>query len=244
MMNRQERKYIVREQTGKGEPKALAEQQEILANKLNFASQEAYKLLRTNLMFSTCDEEKCKIIGLTSALRGEGKSTTAINLSYVLAEANKKTLLIEADMRLPRIQRLLQFQETVGLSNVLAGVNKLKEAIRCGVFWDTLSILPSGEIPPNPSELLSSMKMKHILSTLAEDYDYIIIDLPPITAVSDGLAISTLLSDMIVVVRPDYCDRHALADAMRQMEFLNVKILGFVMNCRGQKRRKRKKYEY
>ena len=179
MMNRQERKYIVREQTGKGEPKALAEQQKILANKLNFASQEAYKLLRTNLMFSTCDEEKCKIIGLTSALRGEGKSTTAINLSYVLAEANKKTLLIEADMRLPRIQRLLQFQETVGLSNVLAGVNKLEEAIRRGVFWDTLSILPSGEIPPNPSELLSSMKMKHILSTLAEDYDYIIIDLPP-----------------------------------------------------------------
>lgn len=243
-MHRQERKYIVREQTGKSEPKALAEQREILANKLNFASQEAYKLLRTNLMFSTCDEEKCKIIGLTSALRGEGKSTTAINLSYVLAEANKKTLLIEADMRLPRIQRLLQFQETVGLSNVLAGVNKLEEAIRRGVFWDTLSILPSGEIPPNPSELLSSMKMKHILSTLAEDYDYIIIDLPPITAVSDGLAISTLLSGMIVVVRPDYCDRHALADTMRQMEFLNVKILGFVMNCRGQKRRKRKKYEY
>lgn len=243
-MHRQERKYIVREQTGKGEPKALAEQREILANKLNFASQEAYKLLRTNLMFSTCDEEKCKIIGLTSALRGEGKSTTAINLSYVLAEANKKTLLIEADMRLPRIQRLLQFQETVGLSNVLAGVNKLEEAIRRGVFWDTLSILPSGEIPPNPSELLSSMKMKHILSALAEDYDYIIIDLPPITAVSDGLAISTLLSGMIVVVRPDYCDRHALADTMRQMEFLNVKILGFVMNCRGQKRRKRKKYEY
>lgn len=243
-MHRQERKYIVREQTGKGEPKALAEQREILANKLNFASQEAYKLLRTNLMFSTCDEEKCKIIGLTSALRGEGKSTTAINLSYVLAEANKKTLLIEADMRLPRIQRLLQFQETVGLSNVLAGVSKLEEAIRRGVFWDTLSILPSGEIPPNPSELLSSMKMKHILSALAEDYDYIIIDLPPITAVSDGLAISTLLSGMIVVVRPDYCDRHALADTMRQMEFLNVKILGFVMNCRGQKRRKRKKYEY
>lgn len=243
-MHRQERKYIVREQTGKGQPKALAEQREILANKLNFASQEAYKLLRTNLMFSTCDEEKCKIIGLTSALRGEGKSTTAINLSYVLAEANKKTLLIEADMRLPRIQRLLQFQETVGLSNVLAGVSKLEEAIRRGVFWDTLSILPSGEIPPNPSELLSSMKMKHILSALAEDYDYIIIDLPPITAVSDGLAISTLLSGMIVVVRPDYCDRHALADTMRQMEFLNVKILGFVMNCRGQKRRKRKKYEY
>ena len=147
-MHRQERKYIVREQTGKGEPKALAEQREILANKLNFASQEAYKLLRTNLMFSTCDEEKCKIIGLTSALRGEGKSTTAINLSYVLAEANKETLLIEADMRLPRIQRLLQFQETVGLSNVLAGVNKLEEVIRRGVFWDTLSILPSGEIPP------------------------------------------------------------------------------------------------
>lgn len=231
-MRKQERKYIDREQMGKGETKSLSDQRKIIGNNLNFASLEAYKLLRTNLIFSTCDEKNCKIIGVTSALRGEGKSTTAINLAYVLAEAKKKTLLIEGDMRLPRIQSLLQFHDTPGLSNVLAGVNTFDEAIHSNVFANTLSILPSGEIPPNPSELISSERMRVLLSTLSDSYDYIIIDLPPITAVSDGLAISTLLSGMLVVVRPNYCDHRSLADVMRQMEFLNVKTLGFVVNCR------------
>ena len=104
--------------------------------------------------------------------------------------------------------------------------------------------MPSGDIPPNPSELLSSIKMKHILSKLSEDYDYIIIDLPPVSAVSDGLTISNLLSGMIIVVRPNYCDKHSLAYTMRQMEFLKVRILGFVMNSKGNKKRKRSKYGY
>ena len=158
-MHRQEMKYIYGKKINKSEPQSLVDQRKIIGNKLNFASREAYKLLRTNLIFSMCDEDKCKIIGITSALRGEGKSTTAINLAYSLAEANQKTLLIEADMRLPLVHRLLQLDKTVGLSNVLAGVAKLEDAVRHGILLYTLSVLPSGDIPPNPSELLSSSRM-------------------------------------------------------------------------------------
>lgn len=241
-MHRQEMKYIYGKKINKSEPQTLVDQRKIIGNKLNFASREAYKLLRTNLIFSMCDEDKCKIIGITSALRGEGKSTTAINLAYSLAEANQKTLLIEADMRLPLVHRLLQLDKTVGLSNVLAGVAKLEDAVRHGILLYTLSVLPSGDIPPNPSELLSSSRMKNIISKLSDEYDYIIIDLPPVTAVSDGLAIANLLSGMLVVVRHDYCDRRALAAAMQQMDFLKVKILGFVMNCKERQRKKRDRY--
>lgn len=243
-MRKHERKYINSKRNLQELPKSLVDQQEMIGDKLNFASQEAYKLLRTNLIFSMSDEEKCKIVGITSALRGEGKSTTAINLAYSLAEAKKKTLLIEGDMRLPLVQRVLRFDSAIGLSNVLTGLNKLDEAVRHEVFLETLSVLPSGEIPPNPSELLSSMKMKDILSKLSKDYDYIIIDLPPINAVSDGLAIANLVSGMLIVVRPDYCDQHALADAIRQLEFLKVKILGFVLNCKGKQKKKNKNYGY
>lgn len=243
-MRKHEKKYIKSRKQMQELPRSLADQQEMIGEKLNFASQEAYKLLRTNLIFSMSDENKCKIVGITSALRGEGKSTTAINLAYSLAEAKKNTLLIEADMRLPLVQKVLRFDNTVGLSNVLAGLNKLEEAVRHKIFLENLSVLPSGEIPPNPSELLSSVKMEKILSLLAEEYDYIIIDLPPISAVSDGLAIANLLNGMLIVVRPDYCDQHALAETIRQMEFLKVKILGFVMNCKGKQKKKNRQYGY
>lgn len=225
-------------------PRGVSQPKEMIGDKLNFAGQEAYKLLRTNLMFSMSDVEKCKVVGITSVLCGEGKSTTAINLAYSLAETKKHVLLIEADMRLPLVQKVWEFDYRIGLSNVLAGLNPLEEAVHKGVFLENLSILPSGEIPPNPSELLSSVRMKNLLSCLAEEYEYIIIDLPPISEVSDGLAISNLLSGMLLVVRPDYCDQCALAETMRQMEFLKVKILGFVVNCNRRSKKKNGKYDY
>ncbi len=216
----------------------------VIGAKLNFAVSEAYKLLRTNLIFSMTNESKCKIIGITSALSGEGKSTTAINLAYTIAEADKKVLLMEADMRIPVAAGLLELEKTPGLSHVLAGVSQLKDAIVSSVLQNTLSVLPAGEIPPNPSELLSSKRMVTVLSELSESFDYIIVDLPPITAVSDGLAISKLLSGMVVVVRQNYCDQHALSETMRQMEFLKVKVLGFVMNYAETKKKRYKKNSY
>lgn len=197
---------------------------------LSFAASEAYKLLRTNLMFSMSDEADCKVVGVTSALRGEGKSTTSMNLAYSLAENGSRTLLIEADMRIPVVATVFDIIPSPGLSHILAGLDDLKNAIRKDTILENLSILPAGEIPPNPSEMLSSQRMQSLIETLSKNYDYIIIDLPPINAVSDGLAVSKLLSGMIMVVRQDYCNQHALSSAMRQLDFLKVKLLGFVLN--------------
>lgn len=220
---------------------AMELRRQSIGKNLNFAASEAYKLLRTNLMFSMSDESQCKIIGVTSALRGEGKSTTSMNLAFSLAENGKKTLLIEADMRIPVVAAVLKITAEPGLSHVLAGLGELNAAVRRTSLSPSLFVLPAGEIPPNPSEMLSSKRMQLVIDTLAKAFDYIIIDLPPINAVSDGLAVSNLLSGMIMVVRQDYCDQHALAEAMRQLEFLEVKLLGFVLNGADSQR---KRYQY
>lgn len=220
----------------------LEERRNTVGDKLNFAAAEAYKLLRTNLVFSMSDESDCKIIGVTSALRGEGKSTTAINLAYTLAETRKKVLLIEADMRIPVAAKTLRINGSPGLSNVLAGLNQLNEVVQGPVLLNTLFVIPAGEIPPNPSEMLSSVRMEQSLEVLSKTFDYIIVDLPPVNAVSDSLTVSKLLSGMVVVVRQNYCDQHSLAEAMRQMEFLKVKVLGFVMNGAESAEARYKKY--
>lgn len=209
---------------------AMNQRRQSIGKNLSFAASEAYKLLRTNLMFSMADESECKVIGVTSALRGEGKSTTSMNLAYSLAESGKKTLLVEADMRIPVVASVLRLGNVPGLSHVLAGLSDLNSAVQRTELSKHLFVLAAGKIPPNPSEMLSSKRMQLVIETLAKAFDYIIIDLPPINAVSDGLAVSKLLSGMIMVVRQDYCNQHALAEAMRQLEFLKVKLLGFVLN--------------
>lgn len=221
---------------------SASECRKTIGKHLSFGASEAYKLLRTNLVFSMADEEGCRVIGVTSALRGEGKSTTSINLAYSLAQSGKRVLLLEADMRIPVMASILRLEDTPGLSQVLAGMTALKDAIHPVPTLRNVSVLPAGEIPPNPSELLSSKRMEIILEALLSVFEYIIIDLPPINAVSDSLAISRLLSGMIVVVRQDYCDQQSLAEAMQRMELLEVKVLGFVLNGAESTPKRNKKY--
>ena len=223
---------------------SVAEWRKTIGKHLNFGASEAYKLLRTNLIFSMADESTCKVIGVTSALRGEGKSTTSINLAYTLAQSGKKVLLLEADMRIPVLAAVLQLENTPGLSHVLAGISNLNDAVRQSRLIRNMSVLPAGEIPPNPSEMLSSKRMEQVLEALVAAFEYIIIDLPPINAVSDGLVVSKLLSGMVVVVRQDYCDQSSLAEAMRRMALLKVKLLGFVLNGAESTEKRYKKYGY
>lgn len=218
------------------------EYRKTIGKSLSFGASEAYKLLRTNLVFSMADEDSCRVIGVTSALRGEGKSTTAINLAYSLAQSKKRVLLLEADMRIPVMASIFRLEDTPGLSQVLAGITPLKYAVHTIPTLQNVTVLPAGEIPPNPSELLSSKRMEIILKSLVSVFEYIIIDLPPVNAVSDGLAISRLLSGMIMVVRPDYCDQQALAEAMQHMELLEIKMLGFVLNGVESTAKRNKKY--
>ena len=203
----------------------------ILAHqKLSFAATEAYKLLRTNLMFSLPDYQKCRVVGVTSSVRGEGKSTTAVNLSYTLAETGKKVLLIDADLRLPSVGKKLEIESVPGVTNVIAGTCDLSQAIRTWEDAPDWGVLPSGDIPPNPTEMLGSPQMQTLMTTLSESYDFIIVDLPPVNIVSDALVMSSLLDGMLVVVRENYSERRALNNCTRQLELSNVKVLGFVMN--------------
>ena len=195
---------------------------------LDFASAEAYRLLRTNLSFSLPDKTAGKIIGITSPCPQEGKSTTSLNLAYALAEAGNKVLLVDADMRRPSVSRMLDLPRTPGLSNLLT--EDCKDAIRVGVLHEHLSILFSGDIPPNPSELIGSDKLKKCMVDFSENYDYIIVDLPPVISVSDPLAMSKNIDGMVVVVRHGHTKKSDIMEAMRQLKLVGANVLGFVYN--------------
>ena len=202
-----------------------------IGGELSFAAAEAYKLLRTNILFSLPDEEKCRVIGVTSPGSGEGKSTTVLNLSYMLAEAGERVLLIEGDMRLPTISRRLGLRVSPGLSNVLAGLCGVKETLQESGLHKRLQIISSGDLPPNPSELLGAKSIDILIEVLSKDYDFILFDLPPVAEVSDALVASKQTDGMIVVVRQNYTNRRALTNAMQQLQYVEAKVLGFVLNC-------------
>ena len=196
--------------------------------KLDFASTEAYNLLRTNLSFAFPGVEGGKVVGICSPCPQEGKSTTSINLSCSLAESGSKVVLIDADMRRPSVAKNLDVAATPGLSNLLSvGADG---TVREKVLHDNLSVIPAGNIPPNPSDLIGSEAMKNLIDKLRTQYDYVIIDLPPVNLVSDSLAVSQHTDGMIVVVRHDRTRRRDVLEAIRQLKLVNAKILGFVYN--------------
>ena len=227
------------------------ETRKTLHQNLDFAATEQYKLLRTNLDFVLPAGEKCPVVGITSSIRGEGKSTTAINLSYVLAEKGSKVLLLDGDLRLPTVAKKMEFEKTEGLTDFLMGKPIRIEDYRSSLL-ENWYILPSGEIPPNPSELLGSVRMEKVLAKLREFFDYIIIDLPPVNIVSDAVSISRLITGMLVIMKEGYTERKELKMCLRQLELSNVKILGCVMTYaqssggynRYKKYKKYKKYKY
>lgn len=222
----------------------IAEEQSIIGEKLSFGAAEAYKLLRTNIQFALPDEQKCRVIGVTSSCSGEGKSTTAVNLSYMLAEAGERVLLIEADMRLPTLSRRLNLQPVPGLSNILAGLLNVVETIQPSGIHENLEFISAGELPPNPSELLGSKWMRTLMDVLSASHDFIILDLPPVTEVVDAVVASKLTDGMVVVTRQNYANRRALAEAMRQLKYADAKVLGFVMTCsKAQTKGNYKKYK-
>ena len=196
---------------------------------LEFTATEQYKLIRANLDFTFPEGEKCPVIGVTSSMKGEGKSTTSVNLSYVFAETGSKVLLIDADLRLPSLAKKLDIENSPGLADLLRGNGIQLSQIRSHLLSNWF-ILPAGDIPPNPSELLGSSRMKNLLNQLREIFDYIIIDLPPVNIVSDAISISRLITGMIVVIREEHTEKRELERCFRQLKLSNVNILGCVLN--------------
>lgn len=197
---------------------------------LSFAASEAYKLLRTNILFSFA-ETGCHVLGVTSAVSGEGKSLTACNLAASLSEAGKKTLLLDGDLRLPTIATKLELPSEHGLTELLISHDEPEAYLRHCSEAGQLAIITAGAAAPNPSELLGSARMAELIEKFRTKYDYVIVDLPPVTEVSDTQVIAKLLDGVIVVVRDGVAEESRLAAAMRQLKLVELRVLGFVYNC-------------
>lgn len=206
----------------------MVQRRRILNQNTNFAVQEAYKSLRTNISFCIRDK-KCRRFCLTSGAAGEGKSITTLNLAISIAQTGKKVLLIDADLRRPAIARLMVEKATPGLSEILAGNAKEEDAIRKDIY-PNLDILFSGEIPPNPSEILSSERMHRLIDDNSQKYDYILVDVPPVGMVTDACIVASLLDGILLLAWQNRSQKEMIKKAINSLQLTGANILGFVMN--------------
>lgn len=190
---------------------------------------EAYKSLRTNLLFSSVDKQ-IKTIVITSASPNEGKSRTAANLAIVLAQAGHSTLLIDADFRRPSLHRMFGKVRNVGLSNLIVGEVVESDLVAPDEQIITLTVLPSGPIPPNPSELLGSYPMKALLDRFRKEFDYTVIDTPPVNAVTDASLLAAQTDAVMLVIDTNRATYTAVQHAKQALDRVNARLLGTVMN--------------
>ena len=189
---------------------------------------ESFRALRTNLLFSSA-ESGCRSIVVTSTAPGEGKTLVASNLAVALAQAGLRVLLIDADMRKPRIHALFERPQVPGLSNVLVGTSKASDALHRSKVRN-LWLLTAGVQPPNPAELLGSKRFKDFLGSLAQHFDWVIVDTPPVMAVTDGLVAAHVVTGVLFVVGAQLTSRHAARQAIDQLEHAQANVLGGVLN--------------
>lgn len=195
---------------------------------------EQYRTLRTNLEFSAVDEE-LKTILVTSSSPSEGKSMTTANLASVYAQQGKKVLLIDADLRKPTAHYTFRLDNLRGLSNVLVGESRLEEVINPSSI-DHLEIISSGPIPPNPSELLGSNRMKALIEEARKLYDVILFDMPPVLAVTDAQILANFVDGSLLVIRSGQTENELAVKAKEALAPAKAKLLGTVLNDREKSR--------
>ena len=208
----------------------MEERKRILRPSSDFYLCEAYKTLRTNVNFSMADTEGGKLLLVTSALPSEGKSLTALNLAISLAQTDRKVLIIDCDLRRPMLNRLLNISAPAGISDILVNPSFADIALMHDDEYG-IDVILSGDIPPNPSELLASVRARKLLEQLRKSYDYIILDTPPVAVVTDAVAMAPYCDGVLFVVRAKRADRRVVMYAVEQLEYAKAKIIGFVMNC-------------
>ncbi len=189
---------------------------------------EAYRGIRTSLQFSNLDK-KIKIITVTSARQGEGKSTVIANLAVSFANLDKKVLILDGDLRNPSVHKMFGVSNIHGVTDILLGNKEFPETVHCTDIKN-LHVLTGGAIPPNPSEMLSSKKMKDFVESLEEYYDYIFIDAPPIGIVTDAGIISTLSDGCIFIVGSNETDIEHAKLAKEKLDSVGANILGTILN--------------
>lgn len=188
---------------------------------------ESYKMLQTQLLFTLSDKSRGHMIGITSAEFGEGKTATALNLAHSLAKSGKKVLLLEADLRHPTIANMLHLKHAPGLSERLEG--QTEEIIQSSRKLSDLHLIPAGETCTNPSEMLASQQMQQVLQTLAEEFDLILLDLPPVNCYPDVLSLSKQIDGFLVVLQQASSTYQSVEEALRNFGIAGAKIFGFVV---------------
>ncbi|SHE83591.1 CpsD/CapB family tyrosine-protein kinase [Clostridium fallax] len=188
---------------------------------------EAYRELVTNIKFSSFDK-KIKTIFITSSIQGEGKTTTALNLAITLAKGGDRVLLIDCDLKRPNIHKKLNISNLTGLSNLILDFEKLDEIINKNIV-DNLDVLTSGEKVTNTLELLNSKKMYSLIEKLKDQYDYIILDTPPVGVIADAKVVSQYSDGGLFVVSKDNINRNIAIKAKDMLEKVNANILGVVL---------------
>lgn len=201
----------------------------LLRESTPFAVKEAYVKLRTNLLFCmTADGKRpCQVFAVTSANAAEGKSLTAANIAISFGMLGKRTLLIDADLRKPTQQRLWQIDEEAGLCDFLAGFSEL---VTRQVDTIPLTILCAGTIPPNPSELLASDRMRRFVEEAMAEYDYVFIDLPPINVVADAQIVAPFVDGVLLVARSGHTTAEGLLAAADSVRRAGGNLCGIVLN--------------
>ncbi|MDD3952811.1 MAG: polysaccharide biosynthesis tyrosine autokinase [Lentisphaeria bacterium] len=189
---------------------------------------ESFRGIRTGILFSSADIAP-HVILVTSAGPGEGKTVCAANLAIAMAQSGSRVVVLDCDMRRPRAHKVFNVSREIGLSNVLVGSGSLKDAI-VPTQVENLDLIPSGPIPPNPSELLGSKRMQLILAALRKKYNRIIIDTPPITAVTDAVVMAQAVDGVVLVIRAGETPRQLVQNGLAQLQSSKAHILGAVLN--------------
>lgn len=189
---------------------------------------ESFRQLRTNLQFANV-AGKARSVLVTSSVPGEGKSTTATNLAIALAQAGQNVCLVDADLRRPMIHEYLRLERTAGLTTALIGGADINDLLQP---WgdENLYVLTSGQIPPNPSELLGSDEMKHLLIRLENAFDTVVVDAPPLLPVTDAAVLSQHVGGVVVIVGTQKTRTQELAKSMAALDLVKANILGVVLN--------------
>ncbi len=210
-----------------GEP--LNYKGKLLTENTSFAINEAFKSLRTNL-FYTAKGEKCPVYGITSTYAQNGKSLLISNLAVSFAQLEKRVLLIDCDLRSPKIHKIFDMDKGDGISELLASTDTSVDKYIKKTDLPNLSLITSGGTPPNPAELLAGAKMGKFIEFMKQHYDIIFIDLPPVAIVSDAVVITEHVTGYLYVVRSRMDDTKSLSRAIDTMERMDANIIGFIMN--------------
>ncbi len=191
------------------------------------AASEAYRKLRTGLLYSHMDNPP-KTILLTSPGRREGKSTTCANLGVVLAQADKETLLVDCDLRRPTLHKMFGLRNTWGLGSILHDEHSLREA--CIETFPRLKIITSGSIPPNPAEVLGSQRFARFLAEARENFDFVLMDSPPVQAVADPAVLAAQADGVLLILDANATGRWSLQQTVRSLETVGSEVVGMVVN--------------